>query len=34
MASLEIKITPAAQEYITHNGGSILLVETRNARTG
>ncbi len=34
MATLEIKITPEAQEFIHQNGGSVLLVETRNSMIG
>jgi hypothetical protein len=34
MARLEIKITPAAQEFIGKKGGSVQLVETRISRRG
>ena len=34
MATLEIKITPEAHDFIQQNGGSVLLVESRNSMIG
>lgn len=34
MATLEIKITPAAQDFIRKRGKSVLLVETGNSMIG
>lgn len=34
MAKLEIRFTPNAEQYIRQNGGSVLLVATRDSRLG
>jgi hypothetical protein len=34
MATLEVKITPSAREFIREKGDSVLLVETANSKRG